>query len=63
MPDAGYEVNLSPEELKQYVQYRRQRDVFGRDGPPESDFRDRQLQKAIDYLLEELGEKTKATAS
>ena len=51
MPDAECEVELSKEELKEYVQYRQQRDIFPAEGPPRSDFEDRQLQKATDCLL------------
>jgi carboxyl-terminal processing protease len=56
LPDKGCEVKLSPEQTRAYFQFRRQRDVLRKEGPPPSDFEDRQLQKAIDRLLQEIGE-------
>ncbi len=54
MPDQGFEVKFSPEEVRDYLEYRRQRDILSQNGPPESQFVDTQLNKAIDYLKEEL---------
>ncbi len=50
VPDEGCQVKLSPEELVQYAQYRNRRDVFREEGPPRSDFEDRQLRKGLDCL-------------
>jgi carboxyl-terminal processing protease len=50
VPVEECEVNLSTEEYGRFIDYRRQRDVLRPDGPPGSDFRDRQLQKAIERL-------------
>ena len=49
-PDERCAVSLSKEEYKRFLEYRRTRDVFSPEGPPKSDFQDRQLQKAIDCL-------------
>jgi carboxyl-terminal processing protease len=52
-PDEGYEVKLSKEEMRAYLDYRRKRDVIGKeDGDTESP--DRQRQKAMEYILSEL---------
>ncbi|MFN0053111.1 MAG: S41 family peptidase [Planctomycetales bacterium] len=64
MPDDGYTVQFNNEDMARYLEYRRLRDVVSREGPPKSDFTDRQLAKAIEYLSERLsGEKpAEATA-
>ena len=50
LPDEACEVKLSPEELVQYIQHRHRRGVFRQEGPPPSDFEDRQLEKALACL-------------
>ncbi|NOX55259.1 MAG: S41 family peptidase [Planctomycetes bacterium] len=50
-PDDGYEVKLSAEEMRRLVEYRRKRDVLSENGPPKTDFVDRQLQKALEYII------------
>ena len=61
MPDEGYKVEFSNEEMKKYLDYRRDRDVLG-GGPPESEFKDTQLAKALEYLRQELnGNKPQTT--
>lgn len=50
MPDDGYGVRFSNEETQQYLEYRRLRDVLSKDGPPKSEYVDRQLTKAVEYL-------------
>ncbi len=62
-PDPGFEVKLKSEELRKLVEYRRERDVL-RPGhqPPKSDFVDRQLQKALEYIWTQLKVKPSKTA-
>ena len=55
MPDDDYKVEFSTEQLKEYLDYRRDRDVISESGPPKSDFEDTQLTKALEYLRKELG--------
>jgi len=50
VPDEKCEINLSEEEYGRFLEYRRQRDVFSPEGPPATDFVDRQLQNAIERL-------------
>lgn len=54
MPDKGYEVKLSVEEMQHYLDYRRDRDVLRKDGPPKSDYTDPQLEKGLSWLKERL---------
>lgn len=49
-PNDGFEVRFSRKEMQDYDRYRRERDILTEDGPPESDFEDRQLQKALEQL-------------
>ena len=49
-PDEGLEVRFTRKELEDYDRYRRERDVLTETGPPESDFTDRQLEKALEQL-------------
>lgn len=49
-PNDGFEVRFSRKELQDYDKYRRARDVLSEEGPPESEFEDRQLQKALEHL-------------
>jgi carboxyl-terminal processing protease len=53
-PDAGYEEVLTDEELKQYNKYRAERDELNNSGKPAAQFQDRQLQKAVEYILAQL---------
>ncbi len=58
MPDKDYAVQFTDPEMRTYVEYRHQRDVLSKDGPPKSDFVDRQLARGLDYLTEQVtGEK------
>ena len=54
-PDKDYELKLPLDELQQYLDYRRTRDVISADGPPKTDFTDRQLGLALKYLEGKLG--------
>lgn len=57
-PDPGFEVKLSDRELiDKYLPYRRERDVLRAEGPPKSDYRDPQLEKAVAYLREQAAAK------
>ena len=49
-PNDGLDVRFSRGEMEQYLNYRRRRDVIRSDGPPKSDFDDRQLSKALDAI-------------
>lgn len=54
-PDPGYEVKWSVEEMEKYRDYRAERDVLRPSGePPQSDFKDTQLAKAVEWLKQEL---------
>ena len=56
-PNDGFRVRLSDDEISALIDYRRQRDIVRpREDVPETDFVDKQLKKAVDYLLAELGE-------
>jgi carboxyl-terminal processing protease len=63
MPDPGYEVKFSPRETREYLDtYRRERDILRKDGPPPSDFKDRQLEKALAAVRTKLAEAAKGPA-
>ncbi|MGE3313645.1 MAG: S41 family peptidase [Planctomycetaceae bacterium] len=49
-PDKDQEVKLDMEEIRKYLEYRKDRDVLSQDGPPKSDFKDRQLDKGLEIL-------------
>src|SRR5262249_15150709 len=60
-PNKGYEVKLTDEERIDYFKWRQKRDVLRRPGeetkPPEKgpkEFRDRVMDKAVEYLKEEI---------
>jgi carboxyl-terminal processing protease len=58
MPDENYAVKFSDPEMRSYVDYRHLRDVLSKEGPPSSEFVDRQLAKSLEYVTEKLtGEK------
>jgi carboxyl-terminal processing protease len=50
MPDKEYNVRFSLSEMQEYLDYRRDRDVLSKTGPPKSEFVDKQLVKAISSL-------------
>jgi carboxyl-terminal processing protease len=56
-PDAGYEVALTYEELDQYARDRATRDVLNNETLPNAEFHDRQLQKALEWIQAQLGNK------
>ena len=52
-PNTGYEVEFDDETQRAYFEYRRNRDVIwpaGRMSPPEKEFEDLQLKKAVEYI-------------
>ncbi|MGQ0634940.1 MAG: S41 family peptidase [Planctomycetaceae bacterium] len=49
-PDEGYMIALTTDELRKHSEYRRQRDVLTGSIPPKSEYVDRQLAKAVDYI-------------
>jgi len=63
-PNSGYEVKLPDEERLEYYRWRRDRDIVRRPGEPapkakdgekvRADFKDRVLEKALDYVRDEL---------
>ena len=57
-PNEGFQVRFSRGEFLNYDIYRKDRDILREGGPPKSDFKDRQLQKAVGYILEQLGGNT-----
>lgn len=50
MPDEGYRIPQSLDELRKYNEYRHQRDVLSTEGPPKTDYVDAVLNKAVDYI-------------
>jgi carboxyl-terminal processing protease len=50
MPDDGYEVKFDSRDMQQYLEYRHKRDVISKEGPPKSEFVDRQLAKAVEFV-------------
>lgn len=57
-PNDGFRIRLSDEEMGDLLEHRRQRDVVGYMPEPEDakEFKDRQLAKAVEYLLAKLGD-------
>lgn len=49
-PDDGFEITMSREEMEQYSRYRRERDILRTEGPPATEFQDKQREKALEYL-------------
>ncbi len=70
-PDKGYEVELTDEERIEYYKWRRERDIIRRDAkPPEKvedkdkkEFRDRVLDKAVEYIRAEIAKGEKRGAA
>jgi len=50
MPNEGYEVKFNQQDFREYDEYRRNRDVLRADGPPASNYQDKQLNKALEYI-------------
>ena len=61
MPDEGYEVKLSNEEMDKLYDARREREVVRKkEEAPKSTFVDRQMAKAVSYLVDQLAGKPDA---
>jgi carboxyl-terminal processing protease len=56
-PDAGYEIALTDEELKQYEKAAASREVLNGDAAAKVEFQDRQLQKALEGVQAQLKQK------
>ena len=57
MPDTGYDLKMTPEEIRDYFSMRREREVIRTDGTvPKSDFVDKQLNSAIGGVKKLLAE-------
>jgi len=54
MPNDGFEVKATNQEMLEYRRFRSERDVLSPEGPPKSDFVDKQYQRALDYILNNL---------
>lgn len=54
MPTDGFKVRFDAKQLREHVEYRRDRDVISEDGPPEGTFKDTQFDKAYEYVLSQL---------
>jgi len=50
LPDKGHEIKMSRVDMIRYQEYRRQRDVIRDEGPPKSEFVDKQLATAVALL-------------
>ena len=59
-PDPEHKIEVTQQEMQEYLEYRRQRDVIG-GSAPKAEFKDRQLSDALAYLKAQLtGEKKDA---
>lgn len=56
-PDKDHEVKMDSNEMKEYLEYRKERDILQDSGPPKSEFVDKQLSAALDFLKNEISEK------
>jgi carboxyl-terminal processing protease len=63
MPDEGFTVQFSNEEMAKYLEYRHKRDIITKEGPPKSDFSDRQLARALDFMTGQLSGEKKPDAT
>ncbi|MHC4879893.1 MAG: S41 family peptidase [Planctomycetota bacterium] len=59
-PNEGFGIRMSREELAEYSQVRRDRDILKGEAPAESEFEDKQLNKALEHLKSVLSEKPAA---
>lgn len=57
LPNDGYDVEFSTQQMIEYRRYRSERDVLSEEGPPESKFDDSQFKKALDHIVTQLNEK------
>jgi carboxyl-terminal processing protease len=54
LPDENFGIQFSIDEIREYLEYRRQRDVLSKEGPPKSTYADRQLVKAVEFVTGQL---------
>ncbi len=55
IPNEGFDVKMSTMQLREYLEYRRDRDILNDDGPPKSEYKDVQLSRALEYMYGKLG--------
>jgi carboxyl-terminal processing protease len=59
LPDDNYLVPFTLPEMQSYLDYRKQRDVLNKEGPPKTDYVDKQLARAEEFVIEKSsGDKT-----
>tara|TARA_R110000850_G_scaffold66972_17_gene148866 strand:+ start:20537 stop:21982 length:1446 start_codon:yes stop_codon:yes gene_type:complete len=61
-PDDKYRLRLTDEELEAFGEYRRKRDILDHNAKLDNEFKDKQLDLALDYIKSALNEKTKSAA-
>ncbi len=49
-PDKDHEVKITSEEMRKYLDYRRDRDILQASGPPKANYIDKQLASAVSFL-------------
>ena len=54
IPDKDFQLKMTNQDLKEYLKYRRERDILKKGGPVESEFVDKQLALALDYLKKQI---------
>jgi carboxyl-terminal processing protease len=63
MPDENYLIPFTIPEMQTYLDFRKQRDVLSKEGPPKTDYVDKQLARAEEYVIEQLSaDKSDSTA-
>lgn len=55
-PNEGFKIRFTDEQLREYFEKRRERDVIQAEGPPESDYVDVQLEKALESVKSRIGD-------
>jgi carboxyl-terminal processing protease len=54
IPNEGFEIKYSADELNALMKSQQQREVLSQEAPPEEDFEDTQLNKALEYVRTQL---------
>lgn len=60
MPDEGYLVPFADDDMRKYWEYRRERDVLSKEAPAKSEYVDKQLTKAVEYIDGQLSSEKKS---
>ncbi len=60
MPNKGFKIPFTLDEWKKYLIYRREKDIVGKKTPPKTGFKDKHVEKAREYLLQQLNVKKAA---